>query len=75
MLGEVASICFQTVVVAEIVALLVARRKLGRASTQSLGRSWHRRLEALTYLIRPVMLPALLFVLVFVAGAALGAVA
>ncbi len=70
-LGEWMAVVFQTLIVAEIVALLVARSMIGSEGMRQLGATWHHRLDSLTRLVLPALIPALLLVLAISAVAVL----
>jgi hypothetical protein len=69
---NLAFVAAQSLFLAEVVAILVARRQLGRELVRQMGDSWHERLEALTSLTRPALFPAVFMVVALAAGAALG---
>jgi hypothetical protein len=73
-IGDLAGILFQALIVAEVVALITVRRRLGRNSVSRLGHTWQARLPALTRMARPTEGLALYFVLSVAIGAALAGV-
>jgi predicted membrane channel-forming protein YqfA (hemolysin III family) len=68
--GLICSMLFQAMIITEIVAMVVVRRRLAPTTANALGKSWHQRLETLTYMVRPVLIQGGLVCLAVLAIAA-----
>jgi fatty acid desaturase len=61
-ISDLAVVVFQSLVAAEVVALVIARRSIEQSTIQSLGRRWHQRFDVLTGLVMPALRPAVILV-------------